>query len=169
VYLSGDFRDEQSTTRALLDLKASGISADNIDIFSEEPVELAAGVLDRPSRMSLGVVSIAIIVLLLVIAFVYFAQHDYPLVTGGMPLFSFWPTGVIFYELTMFGAIATTFVWFLFESGLLRRHRRGPTPPELQPGAIRIRVICEPDEADAGIRCLESAGATAVTKGRDEP
>jgi ActD protein len=167
LYLSGDFRDQQSTARALLDLKASGFGADSIDIFSEEPVELPAGTLDRPSRMSLGVVSIALVFLLLVIAFVYFTQHDYPLITGGMPLFSFWPTGVVFYELTMFGAIATTFIWFLFEAGLVRRHRRGPTPPELQPGAIRIRVRCEPDEADAGIRCLESAGAVEVMKGSD--
>ena len=42
-------------------------------------------------------------------AFVYWAQNNYKLVTGGMPIFSFWATGVITYEMTMLGAIITTF------------------------------------------------------------
>jgi len=167
VYLNGDFRDRQSTTQALLDLKAIGFSADNIEVFSEEPLEMPAHILERSSHMSLGAVSIAVIGCLLVIGFVYFTQYNYPLVTGGMPLFSFWATGVVFYELTMFSAIATTFFWFLLESGLLSRRRRSSVP-ELGGSAIRIRVRCQPDEAETGIRCLESAGAIAVMKGNDE-
>ena len=63
--------------------------------------------------MSLAAVTGAITSCLLAIGFVYFTQHNYPLITGGMPLFSFWATGVVFYEMTMFGAIVTTFFWFL--------------------------------------------------------
>jgi Alternative complex III, ActD subunit len=166
VHLISDFHDQQSTAHALVGLKAGGFSAESVEVFSEEPLEMPTGILERPSHMSLGVVSCAIIIALLVIGFVYFAQHNYPLITGGMPLFSFWSAGVVFYEMTMFGAIVTTFFWFLLESGLLRRHRRS-TAPELHPGAIRIRVRCGPDEADEAIRCLESAGAIAVVKGGD--
>src|SRR5690349_17327923 len=121
VYLSAEFYDKEATSLALLELKAKGFDPASLAVFSDQPLELADGVLDRPSRMSLAVVTSAIVFLLLIIWFVYYTQYDYPLVTGGMPLFSFWATGVIFYEITMFGAIAATFILFLLESGLLRR------------------------------------------------
>ena len=75
--------------------------------------------------MSVAVVTGAnVTAFLLIVGFVYFTQYNYPLITGGMPIFSFWATGVVFYEMTMFGAIVTTLFWFIRESGLLRRGRR---------------------------------------------
>ena len=124
MFFAGDFHHRESAVRALLDLKANGFTPSDIDVFSDEPIEFPRDVLDRPSRMSLVVVMGAIISCLLIIGFVYFTQYNYPIITGGMPIFSFWATGVVFYELTMFGAILTTFFWFLRESGLLRRGRR---------------------------------------------
>jgi Protein of unknown function (DUF3341) len=113
--------------------------------------------------MSLGVVAGAITFCLLAIGFVYFTQYNYPLITGGMPLFSFWATGVIFYEMTMLGAILTTFIWFLAESGLLRRNRKAPVPA-VEPGMICVRLRCQPDQVDAAGGYLERAGATNVRK-----
>jgi hypothetical protein len=161
VYLSGDFHDQKSTARALLDLKASGFSPEEIDVFSNEPLDFPEDILNRRSHMSLAVVIGAITFCLLIIGFVYFTQYNYPVVTGGMPIFSFWATGVIFYELTMFGAIVTTFFWFLRESGLMRRGRRPPAPA-LQPGIIALRIRCHINQADAARRSLESAGADNV-------
>jgi hypothetical protein len=112
--------------------------------------------------MSLTVVTGAITTCLLVVGFVYFTQHNYPLVTGGMPLFSFWATGVIFYELTMLGAILTTLICFLWESGLLRRARR--PVPEIDAGMICIRVHCRPEQIDEVRRSFERAGATNVAR-----
>ena len=105
MYLRGDFLDKTPVIQALRQLRTSGFPAGDIDVFSDEPVEFPRDALHRSSHMSLSVVIGAITVCLLVIGFVYFTQHNYPLVTGGMPLFSFWATGVIFYELTMLGAI----------------------------------------------------------------
>lgn len=158
MYLSAEFHDKQATARALLELRSNGFGPDTLDVFSDEPLELPPGVLDRPSHMSFGVVTSAIVFGLLVIGFVYFTQFNYPLITGGMPLFSFWATGVIFYEMIMFGAIVTTFLWFLMESGLLRRGRR-PHAPLIEPGVISVRVRCLSDQADAVRRSFESAGA----------
>jgi hypothetical protein len=111
--------------------------------------------------MSLGVVSGAVLLGLLTIGFVYYTQYDYPLVTGGMPIFSFWATGVIFYELTMLGAILTTFCWFIWESGALRRKRRGPVP-EPADGAIALRVECQTGESERAVRVLRELGAERV-------
>ena len=132
-------------------------------MFSDEPLELPRGVLDRSSRMSLGVVAGAIAFCSLAIGFVFFTQYNYPLITGGMPLVSFWATGVVFYEMTMLGAILTAFFWFLAESGLLRRDRKAPVPV-LEPGMICVRLHCQPDQADAAGSYLERAGAINVRK-----
>jgi Protein of unknown function (DUF3341) len=161
VFLAGDFLDQEAAISALRDLKANGFPSADIAVFSDEPVEIPRGVLHRSSHMSLAAVTGAITSCLLTIGFVYFTQYNYPIVTGGMPIFSLWATGVIFYELTMFGAIVTTFFWFLRESGLLRRSRRLPAP-RVEPGIISLRVDCPTNRADTVRRSLESAGAKDI-------
>jgi hypothetical protein len=166
VYLTGDFHQKEATLRALRELKANGFGSDDLAVFSDEPAEFPRGVLDRPSRMSFGVVAGAITFCLLATGFVYFTQHNYPLITGGMPLFSFWATGIVFYEMTMLGAILTTFIWFLAESGLLRRNRKAPVPA-IGPGVTCVRVRCQPDQVENASRFLERAGANNVRKIED--
>jgi len=166
VFLTGDFHQKEAAVGALRELKANGFGSDDLDVFSDEPLEFARGVLERPTRMSLAVVTGAITFCLLAVGFVYFTQYNYPLITGGMPLFSFWATGVVFYELTMLGAIITTFVWFLRESRLLRRGRKAPVPV-VEPGSIYLRVRCGPNQADEVSGLLKRAGADGVKQNRD--
>lgn len=161
MYLSAEFYDTESAARALLELRANGFGPEELAIFSDQPVELPSGVLDRRSRMSLAVVTSALLFLLLIIWFVYYTQYDYPLVTGGMPLFSAWSTGVVFYEITMFGAIFTTLIWFLVESGLLRKRHRAPAPM-IESGAISLRVLCQSSQAEDLGQSLKSAGAINI-------
>lgn len=161
MFFAGNFLAQEAAVRALVDLKAIGFTPADIAVFSDEPIEFPRGVLHHPSHMSLIVVMGAITFSLMVIGFVYFTQHNYPIVTGGMPIFSFWATGVVFYELTMLGAILTTFFWFLREGGLLRRGKRAPAPP-VEPGVICVRVECSPDRIEAARRTLESSGAENI-------
>lgn len=163
MYLKGEFREKEAAARAILDLKAQGFGPDTLDVFSNEPVEFAAGILDRPSRMSLVVVASALTFCLLTILFVRFTQYNYPLVTGGMPLFSFWSTGVVFYELAMLGAILSSFLWFLWESGLIRRKRPAPVP-NVEPGVICLRVYCTGEQKEIVSRQLAEAGAIEVAQ-----
>jgi Protein of unknown function (DUF3341) len=165
MYLSGDFYDRETTEQAILDLKANGLATEDLALFSHEPVELAPGVLERPSHMSFVVVTATVVFALLVVGFVYFTQYDYPLATGGMPLFSFWATGVVFYEMTMFGAIAATFCWFLIESGLVRRIRgssRRWSPPVLEAGTICLQIACRAEQVEAAARTLQADGAQNI-------
>ena len=162
MFLIAEFGDSQSVARAIAALKARGVAADSIDLFSTEPVALPEGLLDRPSRMSLAAVAGAACMFLLTVLFVHYTQYNYPLITGGMPLFSWWATGVIFYELTMFGSIITTFAVFLRESGLFTRR---PAPaPTLISGRILARVCCEADSAAAVTGLLRNAGAATVAE-----
>lgn len=161
MFVAAEFRDEEEVVRALRDLKSDGCSSDDIAVFSNEPIEFPRDALHRPSHMSFVVVMGAIMLCLLTIGFVYFTQYNYPIVTGGMPTFSMWATGVVFYELTMLGAIITTFLWFIYESGLLRRGNRKPAPA-VEPGVIALRVECDTNRSDAVNHLLRSAGAAKI-------
>lgn len=163
MFLTAEFVDSKSVAAAIEDLKGRAFDPDDLDVFSAEPVELPAGVLDRSTRMSFIAVVGAATVCLLAVAFVGFTQHHLRVVTGGMPLFSFWATGVIFYEFTLLGAIAATFLMFLWESGLLRRNATGPVPA-LDTGRIYLRVRCFPKEAAAAGESLYRAGAATVKR-----
>jgi hypothetical protein len=158
--LTADFRDAAPARAAVAALLALGFSAREVEIFSVEPVDLPGGLLERPSRMPLAAVAGAATLLVLTILFVRYAQYDYPVATGGMPLFSWWATGVIFYEFIMFGAIASGFMVFLWESGLLER--RSVPPPVPGPERIHVRVSCAPERASAADECLRNAGAAGI-------
>jgi Protein of unknown function (DUF3341) len=162
VYLIGEFRDKASAAQAIHILRDHLASGSKLDVFSEEPVEFHRGVLDRPSRMSLASVIGGILFGLLATAFIFFTQHNYRLVTGGMPIFTFWATGVITYEMTMLGAIVATFVWFLWESGLVRKPDKDAPVPEVEPGTVCLRVRCRVDEAPRASDAMRRAGAIAV-------
>ena len=147
TWLIGEFREKEAAVAAIGSLRRAGIATADMDLFSEEPVELPRGVLDRPSRMSLAAVLGALGFGALATAFIWFTQHNYRLVTGGMPLFSFWATGVITYEMTMLGAIVATFAWFLRESGLIRKRDRAAPVPIASPGSMCLRVRCRAEQA----------------------
>jgi len=168
MYLIGEFRETDQVASAIRTLRAGGIAPVDLDLFSEEPVELPRGLLDRPSRMSLASVLGALVVGAAATLFVYWAQHNYRLVTGGMPVFSWWATGVITYEMTMLGAVVTAFGWFLWESGLIRKGGRTGPVPEVAPGSICVRVRCSVEHSGRALEAMRRAGAIDVERGGDD-
>lgn len=157
-YVSAEFQDRGSVLSALRNLKESGLSPGDLDVYSDVPLEIPRKILERRTHMSLGVVLGAITFGLLTVAFVFFVQHNYPIVTGGMPIFSVWATGVVFYELTMLGAIVSALFWFLYESGLMG-HTRRAKPPIFEPGSMCVRIYCQGEQVEDLRRSLEAAGA----------
>ena len=159
-----DFREQSQLEAAILALKAVGVDAEDMDVFSEEPVEFHRGVLDRSSHMSLVAVLGAIIGGGLATAGVYAAQHNYQVITGGMPVFTFWGTGVITYETTMLGSVLATFGWFLWESGLLRKRDKTIPVPTVLPGVMCLRVRCFDPHVTRARQILDSAGAIDIAR-----
>jgi hypothetical protein len=164
MYLLSEFRDKDAVARAIHSLRAAGVSTTDLDLFSEEPVEFPRGVLDRPSHMSLVSVLGAIASGGTATVLVWFAQHNYAVLTGGMPVFSFWGTGVITYEMTMLGAVLATFAYFLWESGLLRKRDRTAPVPVVPPECICLRVRCTSGDVSKPAALLHEAGAVTVEK-----
>jgi hypothetical protein len=164
VYVTAEFRQLAAAAAAIRGLRESGWGPADLDLFSEEPVLLPRGLLDRPSHMSLVSVLGAIALGSAATGFVYYSQHDYALVTGGMPIFSFWATGVITYEMTMLGAMVATFAWFLWESGLLRKRDKSVPVPLVDPGAMRLRVRCDASQAARAGEIMSGAGAIQIER-----
>jgi hypothetical protein len=164
TYLLSEFHDQNSVTTAIHSLRAAGVSPADLDIFSEEPIEFPRGVLDRPSHMSRVSVLGAIALGTGATAFVWWSQNNYAVVTGGMPVFSFWGTGVITYEMTMLGAVLATFGYFLWESGLIRKRDKSAPVPTVQPECICLRLRSASDDVTRPTALLRAAGAISVEK-----
>ena len=162
MFLLGRFRYRPELISAITALKELGFTDDTMDLFSREPVQLKAGILDRPSKMSLASVIGAATVGGLATAFVYWAQNNYELVTGGMPTFSWWATGVISFETTMLGAVLATFSYYLWESARDRRNMRDAPVPQLDPNTMVLRVHCSEADAVAAEAILSHAGALEI-------
>jgi hypothetical protein len=162
MLLSTEFRDPDAAAAAIQALSNEGFDKRSMDVFSTEPVEFEPGVLDRRSHMSLLAVAGAIVNTFLAATFMFWTQLDYPLVTGGMPLTSYWAVGVIIFEMAMAGAIAGTVAAFLWESGLLRGVRKQPVP-KLRDDAIFLRLRCDERQASQARETLIGAGAAEVT------
>jgi Protein of unknown function (DUF3341) len=164
VYLIGEFHEKEAAVAAIRMLKANGIGPASMDLFSEEPVELPRGVLDRPTSMSRAGVCGAILFGVAATAFIWWAQNNYRLPTGGMPVFSFWATGVITYEMTMLGAIVAIFGWFLWESGILRRGDKLAPVPVVDPGSLCLRVRCDENEVSQVDEAMRHACAVDIQR-----
>jgi hypothetical protein len=162
MLLSAEFRDPHAAAAAIQALSGRGFDKRSIDVFSTQPVEFEPGVLDRPSRMSLLAVAGAIVNAILATSFMFWTQRDYALVTGGMPLTSYWAVGVIIFEMAMAGAIAGTVAAFLWEGGLLRGGGK-QSVPVVRDDAIHLRLRCSEAEASHARETMLNAGAADVT------
>lgn len=165
MVLTARFDDEALAAPAVAALLDAGVEERSIEVFSPRPVELPPRLQPRRSRASLLAVLCAAVNGGLATAFMFYTQHDYPIVTGGMPLRCWWATGVITYELTMAGAVAGLMIALLWEARLLRR--RKPPAPVLDNNSVFVRLECSGPETAAVAEQLRRSGAASVTGPED--
>ncbi|MEX2301823.1 MAG: quinol:electron acceptor oxidoreductase subunit ActD [Bryobacterales bacterium] len=161
MLLSAEFREPHAVASAIEALSNEGFDKGAMDVFSAKPVEFHPGVLDRRSFMSPLAVAGAIFNTLLATVFMFWTQRDYPLITGGMPVTSYWAVGVIIFEMAMAGAIAGTMAAFLWESGLFSGARKQPAPTP-QDEVVYLRLQCNEPQASRASETMIQAGAIAV-------
>src|SRR5438876_12031460 len=112
--LYGLYPDPNLAQQAVDDLRRQGVPDRSITVITSQPYEeyefshrykqtwlfwIAAG------GGALG--------LWLGLGLAYLTETSWPLVTGGMPIFAWWPNIIIMFELTMLGAIIATVVSLL--------------------------------------------------------
>jgi len=159
----GLFLSPEAAERGMNALRAAGIAPDSIVVMSAQPFdEYSFTHADRKTVMpwlaTLGGLVGGTCGFLLA----RYTQVAYPIVTGGMPLVSPWPTAIVTYELTMFGAVMTTVITLLITARLARR-RPAPYDPEISNGKILIGVMDPSDAARGDLeKRLLGAGAEQV-------
>ncbi len=131
---------EEDLAGVVARLRAGGIPTDRIDVLSRVPLPESAFPV-RASRMSkIGVVG-ALLGFGTAVALLVGTTLNYALGTGGMPLLSPLPLGVITYEMTLLASIVAMVVT-LFVSARLGPWRRVPEHPELDYGEAIVSVTC---------------------------
>ncbi len=159
----GLFLDPDAAERGMNALRAAGVAPENILVMSAQPFDdysftHAGRKTVMPWLATLGGLVGGTCGFLLA----RYTQVAYPSITGGMPLVSPWPTAIVTYELTMFGAVMTTVITLLITARLGRR-RPAPYDPEISNGKILIGALDPSDAERADLeRRLLSAGAERV-------
>ena len=161
----GLFSDPRAADRGLKVLQSAGVQSENILVMSPEPFEeYEFARADRETPMPWIAVLGGLVGGVSGYLLAWYTQVSYPsrILSGGMPLVSKWPSGIITYELTMLGAILTTVITLLITAKLLH-WKFDIYDPEVAYGKVLIGVLNPP----AGSRTefedrLRSAGAEKV-------
>ena len=91
-----------------------------------------------------------------------YTEGDWPLVVGNMPVVAWFPNLIVIFELTMLGAILTTVVTLIIQSGLGRRMPK-LYDPEVTNGKILVGIESPRDASGADVeRALLTAPGAQV-------
>lgn len=159
------FNEVDATVSAIEGLKAAGFKRLTAYApFPEHHIEAAMGYKESPVRVFTlvgGLTGAAT-----GFGFTMFSQMDWPMVTGGKPIFSIPAYVVIAFELTiLFGALSTLIGLFL----LMKLPRFKPPvvyDPELSSGRFGVLVEAPADKIGEARRILEQAHPAALEGGQ---
>lgn len=163
IAIYGLFSDPASADRAVNGLQAAGVSRSKIVVMSAEPFgEYSFSQAEQATVMPWLAVLGGVIGGTSGFLLAAYTQKAYPLITGGMPIIAPWPTGIVTYELTMFGAVIATVITLLITTRLPNWGAK-LYDPEISNGKILVGVLDPSDDARADLdNRLRGAGAEQV-------
>jgi hypothetical protein len=134
------FNSHDEAVAALTKLERAGVPHSEITLLSSEPVHVESG--EEKTRIGLFAIAGGLIGAAVAVTLTVWTSQSVGLVTGGMPIVSPWPFGIIVFELTALGAILGTLGRMIYEARLLRR-----TPPTdydeaIAEGRVALEVEC---------------------------
>ncbi len=136
------FPDAEAAGRAIQSLlREAGVDARDIVVVSSEPLEHSERGWPRQStRMgwlaALGGLFGGVSGHLLTA----FTQREYPIVTGAMPVVTWWTNGIIIYEMTMLGAILAILLTLLVSTPL-PNWKPQLYDPEISEGKVLVGLV----------------------------
>lgn len=151
--LYGLYPDGRSAQQVFSQLRAIGLSPGRITVISAQPMDhYEFGRTDGHTWMWRLAAGGGLLGMAAALGLAWIAATSWPMNTGGLPIFAWWPTLIIVFELTMLGAILATVVTLVVSAGLGRRAVL--YDPEVSDGKILVGV--ENPSADS-VREVEAA------------
>lgn len=149
----GLYADGQAAQQAVNRLRAEGFADREITVLSPQPMEdYEFGRWDKATWMWSIACAGGLVGMATALGLTWLTEMSWPIDVGGLPIFAWWPNLIIFFELTMLGAIVATVVT-LVVAARLGRHS-ALYDPEVSDGKILVGIE---DPPDAAIPRLETA------------
>jgi hypothetical protein len=141
------YPDGQSAQQAVNGLRTAGIADRNITVISSEPMEdYEFGRMDSATWIWWIACAGGLIGMATALALAYITEMSWPINTGGLPIWAWWPNLIITFELTMLGAIIATVATLVVSAGLGRGGAK-LYDPEVSDGKILVGVENPPPAA----------------------
>jgi hypothetical protein len=161
----GLFPGPDSADRGVRALRAAGVSQEKILVMASEPhEEYSFTQAEHKTIMPWLAVCGGLVGGTCGYLLARFTQVAYPIAVGNMPAVSPWPTAIVTYELTMFGAVITTVITLIITARLGRK-RPVPYDEAVSHGKILIGVVDPSDNAREAVEnSLRQAGAEEIKR-----
>ena len=158
----------EEARRVVLLLRSRDIPPKNIEVLSAEPIHDVGAAISGRSRLPVFVLSGAGVGIVAGYGLAAMTARLYPINTGGMPIVSPLPVGIVTYEMMMLVAILFTLAGMLWEGKLLRRRPADHTEfpdPLLDDEILIVAEGLSMGEAEnlraaAGLRTIDRHGFT---------
>ncbi|HXA56077.1 MAG TPA: quinol:electron acceptor oxidoreductase subunit ActD [Candidatus Acidoferrum sp.] len=161
----GLFPGPAAAERGMNALRDAGVAREKIVVMSDEPFEEYEFTRTERNVTMYRLAACGGIVggtLGFLLARYMQVAYRFPLITGGMPLVSPFPTGIVTYELTMLSAIVTTVITLLVTTSL-PNWKPKVYDEEVSHGLVLIGVVDPPEGARADLESrLQRAGAAKI-------
>jgi len=144
---------------AILRVKAllgNQIKPQDIEVISSEPIPELQSLITRPSRLPVFVISGAIIGIIAGFLLAAGTAWLYPLNTGGMPVVSLLPVGIVSYEAMMLCAVVFGVAGLMIETRKARRAAVHLSTGALSDGEILVFAQVASGEVTAELKAADS-------------
>jgi Protein of unknown function (DUF3341) len=157
------YPDGQSAQHAVNRLRAAGLADREITVLSSQPMDdYEFGQMDKATWMWWIASGGGLLGMTTAIGLAWLTETSWPINTGGLPTFAWWPNLIIMFELTMLGAILATVTTLAVSA------RLGPSSklydPEVSDGKILVGVENPPQTKAADLEAALSAAPGAQVK-----
>jgi hypothetical protein len=161
----GLYPDGQSAQQAVNRLRSAGVVDRDITVITAQPMEdYEFGRMDKQTWMWWFACLGGLIGMSTGFGLAWLTAHSWPINTGGLPIFAWWPNLIIMFEMTMLGAIMATVITLIVSALMPERGRGWLYDPEVTDGKILVGIENPPERDVAGFAETLAAPPGAVVK-----
>ena len=159
----GLYTDGQAAQQTVNRLRAAGFTDREITVLSPQPMEdYEFGRRDKATWMWWFACGGGLVGMATALGLTWLTEMSWQIDVGGLPIFAWWPNLIIFFELTMLGAMVATVATLVVTARLGRCSAL--YDPEVSDGKILVGIEDPPDSAIPKLEAALGAVREALVK-----